>query len=183
MARIQPVNHETATGTTRELLDGVQKKFGKVPNMLGTLAHSPAALQAFLSLGDVLGAGELPAKLREQIALAVAGTNGCEYCASAHKAIGAGAGISADEALANVRGQASDPKTQAAIDFATTIVEKRGWISDDDFQAVRQAGFGDGAISEIIAAVALNTYTNYFNHIAQPEVDFPRVEVSTPAGV
>ena len=182
MPRIQPVERDTATGTTRELLDGINAKFGTVPNLLGTMAQSPAALNAYLGLGEALAGGSLSGKLREQVAIAIAGANSCEYCASAHTTIGAGLGIDAGEAAANLRGESGDPKAQAAIEFATAVVERRGWVSDEQFNAVREAGFSDGEISELIAVVALNTLTNYFNHIAQTEVDFPRVEVGAPAG-
>jgi hypothetical protein len=55
---------------------------------------------------------------------------------------------------------------------------KRGQITPAQFEAVRQAGFRDGEIAKIIAHVAVNIFTNYFNNINQTEVDFPRVSVA-----
>lgn len=183
MSRITPLSPNTAEGPAKELLEGVQKKFGMVPNMMGAMAQAPAALRAYLGFSQALATGRLGAALHEQIALAVAGANACGYCASAHTAIGKGAGVAADELGQNLEGKSDDPKTQAALTFARKIVERRGWVSDADVRAFRDAGYSEGDAAEVIASVALNTYTNYFNHIAQVEIDFPKVEVGEPVGV
>jgi len=177
MPRIHPIDPRTAEGKARTLLEAVHKKFGMTPNITATLAQSPAALEGYLGLSGALAAGTLGAALREQIALAVAGASGCGYCASAHTAIGKSVGLPGEELDANLRGTASEPRAQATLDFALAVVEKRGWVSDDDLQRVRDAGFGDGEITEIVANVAQNLFTNYFNHIARTEVDFPPVEL------
>ena len=181
MPRIDPIDPATAEGQTRTLLDGIGKKYGRIPNLLATLAQAPAALDAYLGLGRALGGGSLDAGLREQIAVAVAGANSCGYCASAHTAIGTSVGVDAGELEANLRGEAADPRTQAALDFALVIVEKRGWASDNDLQRVRDAGFGDGEITEIVVNVVANIFSNYFNHVAQTEIDFPVVKVGEPS--
>ncbi len=181
MPRINPVDLDTAEGQTRTLLDAIRKKYGRIPNLLATLAQAPAALDAYLGLGRALGGGSLDAGLREQIAVAVAGANSCGYCASAHTAIGTSVGVDAAELEANLRGEAAEPRTQAALDFALVIVEKRGRASDDDLQRVRDAGFGDGEITEIVVNVVANIFSNYFNHVAQTEIDFPVVEVGEPS--
>ena len=181
MTRIAPVTAETASPKAQTLLDGVQKSLGIVPNMMATIAHSPATLQAYLGFGQALGGGTLGGKLREQVALAVAGENSCEYCASAHTAIGGNLGLDADELSRNLQGASQDPKTEAALTFARTVVDKRGWVSDADVQAVRDAGYTEGEIVELIGTVVINIFTNYFNHIAQTDVDFPKVAVGAPA--
>ena len=118
--------------------------------------------------------------MREQIALVTAGLNGCDYCASAHTLIGKGAGLSPDELAANLRGRSSDAQTQAALDFATAIVEQRGQISDAQLEAVLAAGYPPGEVVEIVAHVSINLFTNYFNLVAGTLVDFPRVQASAP---
>ena len=179
MPRIQPLTHETASDAAKPLLDGVKKKMGIVPNLLATLAHSPAALNSYLSQSSSLGDASISAGVREQIALTIAGENSCGYCASAHTVIAKGAGVDDAEAASSLRGESSDPKIQAALTFAAAINEKRGWIDDADFQAVRNAGYTDGEILEILATVTLNIYTNYANHIASTANDFPAVELPT----
>jgi len=180
MPRITPIDPATANPAATPLLEGVKKALGVTPNMMATLAHSPAALEAYLGFGQSLGKGSLGGKLGEQIALAVAGANACGYCASAHTLLGSKQGVSEEEAKRNLDGESGDPKTQAALDFARTLVIKRGWATDADLADVRNAGFSDGEIAEIIGHVALNTFTNYFNHVADPEIDFPKTEVGEP---
>ncbi len=180
MARINPVNRDEADVKAQELLGGVEKALGMVPNLMGTLARSPASLAAYLGFGQALSGGTLGGKLREQIAVSVAGANSCGYCASAHTALGKGQGVDEAELARNLNSESEDERTGAALRFARAITLKRGWVSDEDYSAIREAGFGDGEIVEIVATVAVNTFTNYVNHIAQTEIDFPRVEVAEP---
>lgn len=176
MSRIPALNPEAAPAQSQPLLAAVQKKLGIVPNLFKTLAHSSAALQYYLAGSEALGNGALPAALREQLALTTAGVNECDYCASAHTLIGKGAGIGAGELADNLRGRSGDAKTQAALDFATAIVRTRGRVADAQLHAVRAAGYSEAEVVEIIAHVAVNIFTNYFNHIAGTEVDFPSVD-------
>lgn len=175
MPRLTAIEPATAEGKSKALLDGAQKALGATPNLIRTLANAPAALQAYLGFGQALAGGGLSAQTREAIALTVAGANGCDYCASAHSTIGAQLGITSDELARNLLGVSNDPKTQAALDFAKAILQSEGWVSDDALQAVREAEYTEGEIAEIIAAVALNIFSTYFNHIAGTDVDFPYV--------
>ena len=175
MPRISPVNRDSADVATGRLLDSVQKKLGIVPNLVATMANSPAVANAYLGFSQALSTGTLPARLREQLALVVGETNGCQYCVAAHTALGKGAGLSEGETCDARRAVAADDKERAALEFARTIVTDRGHVSDDDVDDVRQAGYTDGEIGEIVAHVALNIFTNYFNHVAGTEVDFPAV--------
>ena len=58
--------------------------------------------------------------------------------------------------------------------FARTVVEKTGLVEDGDLAAVREAGYGDAEIAEVVAHVGLNVFTNYFNHVAGTAIDFPK---------
>ena len=174
MPRLQPIDPAEAEGKTKELFGQAEQKMGAVPNVIRTMGNSPAVLQGYLQLSGALAEGELPGPVREQIALLVSQKNGCDYCLSAHTAIGKQMGLSDEEATDARRGKADDAKTQGALDFAAAVFEKRGWVEDEDLRAVRGAGWGDGAIAEIVANVVVNFYTNYFNHVADTEVDFPQ---------
>ena len=175
MQRISAVDHEQVTGKAKELLDGVKAKIGFAPNLMKTLAASPAALEAYLNFNGTLAA-TLDAKLREQIALTTAEINGCQYCASAHTAIGKMSGLD-ETAIVNARRASSDDtRTDAALKFAGALIVSRGKVSPADFQAVTDAGFTEKEITEIVANVALNIFTNYFNEVAGTEVDFPAIE-------
>jgi uncharacterized peroxidase-related enzyme len=175
MPRIQPVERTQADVKTGALLHAVENQMGMVPNLIATLAHSLPATQAYLSFSQILSGGELPAKLREQIALAVGEMNQCDYCLSAHSYLGRYNGLSDAEILDARHGTSEDEKDQAALTFARKIVQDRGHVSDEDVAEVRRAGYNDGEIAEIVANVALNVFTNYFNHVADTEIDFPAV--------
>lgn len=175
MQRITAVKHEESTGRTKELLDGVNKKLGFVPNLMGTMASSPAVLEAYLNFSGALGSS-LNAKLREQIALTVAEINGCRYCASAHSAIGKMSGLDEDAILKARQASSTDEKSGAALRFAKALVVSRGKVSDTEIEAVRKAGYTEKEVSEIVANVALNIFTNYFNETAATVIDFPEIQ-------
>ncbi len=164
---------ESATGQAKELLSAVQRKLGLVPNMTRAMARAPAVLDSYLQMNAALAKGALPLKTREQIALTVGQANGCEYCLAVHSALGKSAGLAPDQILGARRGVANDASTSALLQFASAVVEKRGRVDAADLNAVRSAGFGDDAIAEVVANVALNLFTNYFNHVAATSLDFP----------
>jgi uncharacterized peroxidase-related enzyme len=180
MQRIPALDIANAPAASQDMLQAVKKKLGMAPNIFKTLAHSPAALQFALGQSEALASGSLSPALREQIALVTAGANECDYCASAHTLMGKNAGVSADEMARNLSGHSGNAKTQAALTFASVIVKERGQVSDAQLQAVRSAGYGDAEVVEIIANVAANVFTNYFNHIAGTVIDFPVVKSAQP---
>ncbi|MEO0513033.1 MAG: carboxymuconolactone decarboxylase family protein [Planctomycetota bacterium] len=180
MPRINPVTSENAQPAAQQTLDAIKGKLGMVPNLYATLAHSPASLNALLGFGETLGKGVLGAGVREQIAVAIAGANSCQYCASAHTAIGQNLKLDAGELARNLQGQATDPKVQAILTFAVAINERRGWAGDA-LETARAAGLTDEEIIETLAVVSQNIFTNYANHLFGTEVDFPVVEVREPA--
>lgn len=173
MPRLQPVTRDSADEQTAHVLDDVQSKLGKVPNIVATMANSPAVATAYLGFSGALASGTLSPRLREQIALAVGEANSCDYCLAAHTALGRRAGLTKEETIAARQGQPDDDAERAAVDFARRIVRDRGFVGDDDVRHLRDAGYNDGQIAEIVANVALNLFTNYFNHVAGTEVDFP----------
>lgn len=183
MPRIAALNPANAPAASQPLLAAVKSKLGMVPNLFKTFSHSPAVLQYYLSGSEALAGTNITAALREQIALATAGENECNYCASAHTLMGKGAGVAASEMAANLRGDSSDSKTKAALTFARVIVADRGRVSDSDLVLVRAAGYSEAEITEIVATVAANIFTNYFNHIADTDVDFPFINATALAAV
>jgi len=181
MSRIPPVDRNTTNESVRRSFDAIQTQLGIVPNMMRTMAQSPSVLAGYLGFGAALRRGGLPAPLQEQIAMAVAEANACDYCLSAHAALGRGAGLSDDQIAASREARAADPKAAAALQFARAVVEHRGAVRDQDLTSVRAAGYTDGEIAEIIAHVALNVFTNYFNRAAQTDIDFPLVTTERAA--
>ncbi len=181
MSRVPLIDANITTPDRKALLEQIHGAFGATPNMFRAVANSPAALKSMWGAFGALGEGVIPAKLGEQIAVAVADRNGCEYCLAAHTALGRKAGASAEEMSAAQGGNAADPKTAAALRFALKLVEARGQVGDADVQAARAAGFGDQEIVEILAHVALNLFTNYVNVAFAVPVDFPAVKLRRAA--
>lgn len=176
MPRISQIDLNEVSGKSQELLCAVQEKFGMVPNMTRTMANSPVVLEGYLGLSTALSKGKLSAEQREQIALTVAQANLCDYCLAAHSAIATKVGLTDDAILDSRNGTSVDSESNVLIRFARKMVDERGNVSDNDVEELRAAGFKDGAIAEVVANVALNMFTNYFNHVAETEVDFPKVE-------
>ncbi|HST45676.1 MAG TPA: carboxymuconolactone decarboxylase family protein [Luteimonas sp.] len=177
MSRISLVDPADTTPDRKAILSDIHAAFGATPNMFKAMANSPAALKSMWGAFRALGAGVIPAKLGEQIAVAVANRNACEYCLAAHTALGRKAGASSQEMSSAQVGTSDDPKAAAAIGFALKVVEGRGQIADADTAVLRNAGFDDVAIVEILAHVALNLFTNYVNVALDVPVDFPAVKL------
>lgn len=181
MSRINVVSEDTATLKQRALLGAVQTKLGMVPNFLRVLANSPTALEGFLGLHAIAGNGELDAQTQERIALALAQANSCQYCVSAHTAIGRKAGLDAEEIKANRAGESNDTRAAAAVRFATSLAEHAGEVTNGELKAVRDAGYSDAEIVEIIAHVGLNTLSNIVGKASRVTIDFPNVELDLAA--
>lgn len=177
MSRIQtPASIEASPAAAQPLLEAVKRQLGVVPNLFRVVGNSPAALEGYLGLNGALAKGTLDARTRERIALTVAEINGCDYCLSAHTYLGKNlAKLDDAELAANREGASSDAKANAALRFAAKVVRERGHISDVDVQAVKDAGYDEAQVIEIVLHVALNTLTNYVNEVAKTEIDFPVV--------
>ena len=177
-----PLIERTATSPERkQLLDSIHGAFGATPNMFRAVANSPAALKSLWASFGALGGGVLDAQLGEQIAVAVADRNACEYCLAAHTMLGKKAGASAEQMRDAQAGESSDPKTRAALQFALKLVEARGQVSEADVKSLRDAGYSDEAVVEILAHVALNLFTNYVNIALAVPVDFPATRLRKAA--
>lgn len=181
MARITIPTRDEAPEAARPQLDGVAAKLGRVPNFFRVLATSPATLGAYDGLADGLSKA-LDPRTRERIALAVAEVNGCEYCAAAHAFTGLNfAHLSPGEIAKARQGTSEDPKAAAATAFARSVAEQRGKVSDAELAAVREAGFTEGEVVEIVALVAENFLTNLVNNVVRTDVDFPNVDLTQAA--
>jgi alkylhydroperoxidase AhpD family core domain len=178
MPRINPIKEHELDSATASILEAVGKKLGMVPNLFSTLAHAPAALNSYLGYSDNLTKGVLSAKQREIVALAVAQYNKCQYCLSAHSLMGKGAGLTEDEIAKARNGHATDVLDHTIASFARDVTDARGLITDDAFNVYSKQGLSHSMMIEIVANVALNLLTNYINHLAETEIDFPIVDLA-----
>ena len=181
MSRIPLVDPAIASGDRKLLLEQIRSAFGVVPNMFRVVAQSNAALRSMWGAFAALGAGTLPPALGEQIAVAVANRNACDYCLAAHTAIGRNLGVGTAQMAEAQSGRSTDPKTAAALAFALAMVDRRGQASDAEVAALRAAGFDDEGIVELIAHVALNLFTNYVNVALRTPLDFPAIPLQRSA--
>ena len=171
-----PASIATSPAASQPLLEAVNKQLGSVPNLFRVIGNSPAALAGYLGASGALAKGALPAQTRERIALAVAEVNGCGYCLAAHTYLGKNlAKLDDAEIAANRAGASNDAKADAAVRFAALVTRARGHVDTNAVLAVRAAGYSDAQIVEIVLHVALNTWTNYLNEVADTEIDFPAV--------
>lgn len=181
MSRINVVTNETANPEQKSLLDAIQSQLGMTPNFLKVLANSPAALRAFLGLHGIAGEGTLDPQTRERIALGLAQKNSCEYCLSAHTAIGRKAGLSSEEIAANRAGTSQDEKAAVAVRFARSLVENMGEVTTAEITEARNAGYSEAELVEIITHVGMNVLTNLIGKASRVEIDFPKVALKIAA--
>jgi uncharacterized peroxidase-related enzyme len=143
--------------------------------MFRVAAQSPAALEALSMFFGSVSKGRLDAKAREAVALTVSEIDRCDYCLSAHSALGKGAGLGEADLDKARRATAEDPRLAAMLRFARAVTDKRGRVDEQDVVDVRRAGLSDAEIIDVVANVALTTFTNYLNEVAKTEIDFPVV--------
>lgn len=180
MTNFIPIEPEAATGKAAALLAQVHKSLGSTPNMTKVMANSPALLQGYLALSGAVAGGALTSAVRERLAIATAQLNGCEYCLSAHTYIGANiANVDADELDRARRGNSQDTHVAALLTLSNTIASNAGDVDDADIKTAREAGATEEEIGELVANLALNILTNYFNVMAHVDNDWPVVALTT----
>jgi uncharacterized peroxidase-related enzyme len=179
MTRTAALKQDQVPADSKPTLDMFTKNIGFTPNMMATFAQSPIAFNAWANLLGSLSKA-LDVKTRDSIGLAVSEVNGCNYCLTVHSFTAEHmAKLPADEIILARKGHATDPKRDAAVQFARKVAEARGQVGDADLQAVRDAGYTDANAMEIVALVAMYSLTNLINNVFDPEKDFPAV---APAG-
>lgn len=171
MQTIQPIRMEESSRSTRQLLETVNGENGGLSNMVKTMAQSPIVLQGYLQLRRALAGSKLSPKLRAQIALTVAQANRCEYSQAQHTSLAREFGMTNEEIQAILEGRFNDAKTGAVLRFARELVTQNGQPSTSD---LRQYGYDDSDVVEIVAYIALNWFESAFNNVAQTEVDSPK---------
>ena len=179
-------SEQTAPEASRPILEGAKAKYGFLPNLLGGLAASPAALEAYVTLSDLFDKTSLTPVERQVVILAISAENGCEYCVAAHSTAAAMLKVPDDviEALRDGR-PIDDERLEALRNFTETVVKKRGWADEDDVQAFLAAGFDRAQVLEIVLGVAFKTLSNYANHLIATPVDAafaPRAWTAREAG-
>jgi uncharacterized peroxidase-related enzyme len=177
MSRLSVSNLESDTGPSGQIYSQIKKAIGSVPNTFAAIAaHGPAALKSILAADAALAAGSLTKRDQEVIKLVVSVAGGCDYCVAAHSYLAKLAGVKR-EALKQIRdGQPTDDaKRDALVGFVRKLAQSSGTVSDDDYAAIKSAGYSDAQLVEISLAFATTVFTNVFNRINDTDIDFPAV--------
>jgi uncharacterized peroxidase-related enzyme len=175
MTRLQTITVEQASGKTKDLYGAIQSTLGGVPNLFQGIGNSPAALEGYLAGGEALKKGKLSFAEREAIALTVSQANRCNYCLSAHSALGKMAGLKEEEILGIRQGNTHNPKIRALSEFVRTVLKERGHVTAGELRAVQAVGYNDAQITETIFVISQTEFTNFFNHVNDTVLDFPPV--------
>jgi len=166
--------HDTQSAPAKSVasLEAARKAYGFIPNLIGTLAESPAAVKAYLTLDQLLAESSLSAVERNIATLAISRYNECHYCMAAVSAVAEMQKVPAEaiEAIRNDR-PIPDGKLEALRSFATKVVDKRGWVTDDDISEFLSAGYAKASLLDVIVAASYKTLSNYANHISGTPVD------------
>ncbi len=178
MARLTQIDDASADAETAAIFGVIRSKIGMVPNLYRVAANQPAALRALLGANDEISKGGFDARTREAIALTVAGRNGCDYCASAHGMIAKSLKVEEGSISDYLSGRASDPRLDAILRLAAVVLETRGKVSDEALEKARLAGLSEADVVETVGNVVVNIFTNYLNHVADTDVDFPHRSAS-----
>lgn len=172
MTRFDVHTRKSAPERSVKFLEQAEAVFGFVPNLLGVLAESPAALKAYMNLGQIFDESSLLPVERQVAILAINRFNECDYCMGAHTVIARMQKVP-EEAIEAIRHDQpiTDPRLEALRKFTTRVVEQRGWVAKQDIAKFEQAGFNHAQVLEVILAVSFKTLSNYVNHIAKTPLD------------
>lgn len=175
MSRVTVQTIDSAPEESRVELKALEQKFGKVLNIHGAMASSPVVLQSYVALQQVIGDyGTFDARTREAIALAVGNVDECTYCQSAHTMGAKAAGLTEEQTVAVRNGQVDfDDKLAALLQVAREATANKGNVADDTWQSALDAGWTTEELTELSTHVALNLFTNYFNHMVETDLDIP----------
>jgi uncharacterized peroxidase-related enzyme len=173
MTRLAVLNVETAPAEARERLAAAQRANGYLPNLIGVLAHAPAALETYQVVGAINARTGLSAAEREVVQITAAARNGCGFCVAGHTAIARRKLGMPEDLIQALRGtQAlSDPKLNALALFTLAVMEQKGAVSDEELQAFLAAGYTQANALEVVLGVSLATLCNYANNLARTPIN------------
>lgn len=175
MALLTPIDPDVAAGDVRRMFDSLHRGIGRIPTMVRLMAHSPAVLDTYLHFNHALERTTLSATTRALITITVAELNGCDYTLSLGTSLAKQRGVGAEEIDLARAGTSRDAKTAQTLEFASNIVRSRGRVAVAEVERLREHGFTDAEIVDVVAAVVLNIFRNYFNLALGTDIDSPIV--------
>ncbi|GAA3774629.1 carboxymuconolactone decarboxylase family protein [Flavobacterium ginsengiterrae] len=177
MKTIQVPAKDQLNTVSQSILETVQSKMGKIPNLYATIGYSSSALKAMLDTEASLSTdSSFSAKEREAINLIVSQVNNCDYCLAAHTMIAKMRGYSEEDTIAIRKAQYHDAKLNAVILLAQSIASNKGTANPYDLERFFEAGYDEKALIEVTALIALRSFTNYVFANTKIPVDFPEAQ-------
>ncbi|MFI9825788.1 carboxymuconolactone decarboxylase family protein [Streptomyces sp. NPDC052013] len=166
MPRLTRLTPDTAAGASRGLLADLVSRHGEIGDMVSTMAHSPAVLDGYLRLSRAMGRAKLDRRISERISIAVQVLQGCGLCLDAHMRAARALGVDEEEIERARAGTSADPATAAIVTLALQIYREPTSITDEQVTALREHGYSDRVIADVVGVVALNILTGAFNLLA-----------------
>lgn len=185
MPRIPVHTLDDAPATSRDTLAGVAERTGgKVLNIQGEMAHAPVVLAAYSGIQRaIIEHGNFDAKAKEAIALTVAAVDRCDYCQGAHTMSAKAAGWSEQQTVAIRAGRVDfDGRLTALLSVVAEAAGGVGYVEDTTWKAALEMGWTTEQLAEAFAHLAVNLYTNYFNHYANTDLDVPAAPAVDDSG-
>lgn len=163
---------DTAPEQSKPILSAIKGKLGFVPNLMATMAESPVLVESYMTMMGIFEKTNLTPTECEVILMTNNRLNGCTYCMAAHTVASKMAGVD-NSVVETLRAGTpiADPKLEALRTFAEAINETRGWVSDEQVDALIEAGYSKQTVLEVIAGTALKVLSNYTTHIVNPPLD------------
>lgn len=170
---LQPLTIANAPAASKPIMEGIQKSFGFIPNLMATFANSPEMLKGYLALDAEWDNTSFTPQERNFAVLAASLENECGYCIAAHSTIAKAFQKVPAETVAAIRAgkPTGDKKTDALITLVRELVAKRGHANHETIDGFLAVGFTKTQVMELLLAVALKTISNYLDHINPAPLD------------
>lgn len=172
MTLFTPYTLETASPEAQKILQGIKTAYGFIPNLFNYMAEAPVTLEAYLVLNQLIAKSSLTPAQAQTALLAVSLENKCDFCSTAHRAIGKKSGANPETFESLIHGSLiADAQDRALVELTQAIVRERGWIKDEKLESFFAAGFTKQQVFEVILIVTIKTLSNYSNHLTKPDVN------------
>ena len=177
MRRFPVPDYDDLPADLRERIEAETERAGFTPNVFSALAYAPDQFRAFFDFHDALVESELDREEVEMIVVAVSGVNHCYYCNVAHGAlcrVYAKSPKLADQLVANYRTADVSDERLVMLDVAVTLTERPWEVTEDDLDALAEAGYSEREIWDIGAITAFFNLSNRLASFAdmRPNAEF-----------
>jgi len=168
-----PVREQMSTNNL-PVYDSIVKSIGFMPNLFATLGLSDNGLSRYISFQN--DKSSLTNKEKEAINLIVSEVNDCNYCRSAHTAIGKMNGFTEEQTLEIRKGQVTfNKKLNVLVKLSQDIVNTRGKLNQNYLELFFNEGYTKGNLVDVIIQIGEKTIANYLHNVTQVAIDFPNI--------